>query len=156
MKKIKTLLIYLFCLTAIILLPNTVDAQEWTQEQKEVLKLEQKMISAWENRDLEGYMDCLHENFVGWFNKDPHPMNKKTLKKWEKNWLSSSKIIVNHHTPLTVNVFDDTAISNSFEMTLREDDKGQKLTYAKWTVVFKKQNGKWLIIGMVGGKILED
>ena len=156
MKKISTLLIYFFCITTLISLTKVSNAQEWSQEQKEVLKLEQEMISSWENRDLEGYMDCLHENFVGWFDKDPYPWNKETLKTWEKHWFSKSKIILDHTTFLTVNVIDDTAISNSYSQTLRENDKGQKHSYSKWTTVFKKQNGKWLIIGMFGGRILED
>ena len=136
-------------------LPLLVSAQNWTPEEKEVLEVDSKMEKAWVERDLDGYMDCLHKDFVGWFQKDPIPIDKKSLRSWEKHWLSTSKIIHSEIKPVSVVISGDVAILYLYHWVLREDEKGKELGYNKWTEIFKKENGKWLILGMSGGKIQE-
>ena len=51
----------IICLTTII--PIRIDAQEWSSEQKEAWEIVQKMYDFWAERNLEGYMSCLHDNF---------------------------------------------------------------------------------------------
>jgi hypothetical protein len=98
----------------------------------------------------------LHENCIGWFQDDPLPIDKKTLRNFEEHWLSTSKILLNKIKPVSIKVTDDIAIINYYSTTLKEDENGTKLNYSKWTDVCKKEDGKWLIIGMSGGRILED
>ena len=139
-----------------LLVVNTsVYAQEWSGEQKEVWKSHQKMTDSWAKRDLDGYMSCLHENFIGWYNEDPLPIDKKSLRYWEEHWLSTSKILRNELKPVSIKVTDDIAMVNWYGTTVRvAEDK--KLLYSKWTNICKKEDGKWLIIGMFGGRVLED
>jgi hypothetical protein len=146
-----------FLLSCFFLVINTsVFCQEWSNEQKEVWEISQKMDKYWANRDLEGYMSCLHSNFIGWFNEDPLPLDKNSLRYWETHWLSTTKIIRDEIKPVSITVTGDIAISNFYSTEIRQDDNGSKLSYSKWTNVCKKENGKWLIIGMFGGGILED
>jgi hypothetical protein len=114
------------------------------------------MDESWANRDLDGYMSCLHENFIGWFQEDPLPQDKKSLRYWEEHWLSTSKILRKEIKYVSIKVTDDIAIVNYYMTTLREDENGKKLMYSKWTNICKKEDGKWLIIGMFGGRVLED
>lgn len=130
--------------------------QEWSTEQKEALGIIEKMDESWANRDLDGYMSCLHENFIGWFQEDPLPIDKKSLRHWEEHWLSTSKILRNEIKPVSIKVTDNIAIVNFYGTTVREDENGSKLIYSKWTNICKKENGEWLIIGMFGGRVLED
>ena len=101
-------------------------------------------------------MSCLHENFIGWYNKDPLPIDKKSLRHWEEHWLSTSQIHRNEIQPVSIKVTDNIAIANFYGTTVREDEKGKNFEYSKWTNICKKEDGKWLIIGMVGGRVLED
>jgi len=130
--------------------------QEWSAEQKEAFGIVEQMNDSWANRDLDGYMSCLHENFIGWFQDNPLPIDKKTLRQWEDHWLSTSKILHHQIKPVSIKVTDDIAIVNSYSSAIREDETGAKPTNSKWTNICKKEDGKWLIIGMFGGRVLED
>ena len=140
----------------ILVISTSAICQEWSAEQKEALGIVEKMDESWANRDLDGYMSCLHENFIGWFQEDPLPIDKKSLRHWEEHWLSTSKILRNEIKPVSIKVTDNIAIVNWYSQTVREDENGKKLVYSKWTCVCKKEDGKWLIMGMFGGSVLED
>ena len=140
----------------ILVLNTSVMCQEWSTEQKEALGIVEKMDEFWANRDLDGYMSCLHENFIGWFQEDPLPLDKNSLRHWEEHYLSTSKILRNEIKPVSIKVTDDIAIVNSYSTSVIEDENGKKLTYGKWTNICKKEDGKWLIIGMFGGTVLAD
>jgi len=141
---------FLFAICAAVL------CQEWSPEQKDALNIVEKMTKSWADRDLDGYMSCLHENFIGWFNEDPLPIDKKTLREWEEYWLSTTKILRNVDEPVSIKVTDDVAIVSLYSTEIREDENGKKFSYSKWTFICKKEDGKWLIIGLFGGSVLED
>ena len=147
----KKILLLLSCVLLVI--STSAYCQEWSSEQKEAYGITQKMTEFWANRDLDGYMSCLHENFIGWFNEDPLPIDKETLRNWEEYWLSSSKILLNEDKPVAIKVTDDIAIVNIYSTELRENEDSKKLGYSKWTFVCKKEDGKWLIIGLFGRKV---
>jgi hypothetical protein len=128
-------------------------SQELSSEEKEAWKLVKTMADFWAERNLEGYMSCLHENFVGWFHDDPMPLDKNSLQKFEKHWLSTSKIHVYEDKPVSIKITDNIAIINSYSMSVREDEKEKKIVRSRWTEVLKKENGKWLILSMIGRRI---
>jgi len=139
-----------------ILVVNTsVFSQEWSNEQKEALSITEQMVEFWVDRDIDGYMSCLHDNFIGWFNEDPLPLDKNSLRHWETHWLSTVNIMREESKPVSINVTDDVAIIATYSTELRQDENGNKLTYGKWTFICKKEDGKWLIIGLFGGRINE-
>ena len=150
----KKLVLLLSCIT--LALGTSAFCQEWSNEQKEALRIVEKMDESWANRDLDGYMSCLHENFIGWFQEDPLPIDKKSLRYWEEHWLSTWQIPRNEIKPVSIKVTDNIAIVNFYSTTVIEDEKGKKLIYGKWSCICKKEDGKWLIIGMFGGSVLED
>jgi len=141
---------------AILVIGTSAICQEWTPEQKEAYGISEKMEEFWADRNLDGYMSCLHENFIGWFQDAPLPSDKNSLRNFEEHWLSTAKILRYESKPVSINITDDIAIVNLYATAIREDETGTKLTNSKWTTVSKKEDGKWLIIGMFGGRILED
>ena len=146
MCEIRPKLIFLFLSIIIISCPIISFSQEWSNEQKEVWEFAQKMEDSWANRDLEGYMSCLHKNFIGWFQNDPLPIDKNSLRNWEKHWLSTVKIHHYESKPTSINITDDIAIIYLYSTTIREDEKGKILVYSKWTEILKKENGKGCIL----------
>ena len=88
--------------------------------------------------------------------KDPLPIDKNSLRYLEEYWLSTVKILRYEIKPVSINVTDDIAIVNFYATAIREDENGEKLTDSKWTNICKKEDGKWLIIEMFGGRVLED
>ncbi len=153
MKRIISKCIVIFLLVTIG--GTVVLAQEWSAEQKEALGITQKMVKYWVDRDIDGYMSCLHDNFIGWLGEDPLPLDKNSLRHWEVHWLSTVNIIREETKPVSINVTGDVAIITTYSTELRQDENGNKLTYGKWTFICKKENGKWLIIGLFGGRINE-
>jgi len=130
--------------------------QEWSSEQKEAWATVEKMFDFWAKRDLEGYMNCLHPNFVGWFHNDPLPLDKKSLRNWESLWLSTEKIHRYEIKPVSIKITSDVAVVSYYDTTLREDEKEKNLGYSKWTDVLLKENGKWLILSSVGARLEND
>lgn len=152
----KTLSTYLIILMFTgVFVPKTY-AQEWSNEQKEVLKATQTLYEYWANRDLESYMNCTHKDFSGWFENEPLPVNKNVLQKWEGFWLKEVKIHLWEIQPVSITVSGDVAVIHHFINTVREDEKGKIAVYSKYTDVFKKENGKWMNIASHGGKIKDD
>ena len=150
MKKIKNLLISLFCTTLIVSTPKFSSAQEWTKEQKEVLQATETMFKYWANRDIEKYMTCLHDDFTGWFATDPLPLDKTSLQKWESFNLKNSKILEYEVKPVAITVSGDIGLIHYYLTVIREDDNVIKLVYSRWTDIYKKENDKWLNIGTHG------
>jgi hypothetical protein len=140
-------------LVSAAIFPIGLFSQEWSQEQKEAWAVIEKIYNAWEKRDVDGYLSYLHKNFIGWYDNDPLPLNKESLRGWENHWLSTTQIIRNEIRPVSIAITADTAIINYYATSLRKDEQGNKLAHHKWTDVLKKEDGKWLVLGSFGGKI---
>jgi hypothetical protein len=156
MSQFKSQVLFLVVLSHFLLWPAISLPQEWSNEQKEALAIAQKMEDCWVKRDLDGYMSCLHENFIGWFQKDPLPLNKESLRKWEKHWLSTVKIHLDEMKPVSITITGNIGIINLYASTIEEDENGKKLMYSRWTEILIKEDGKWLILGMHGGNMDDD
>lgn len=133
-----------------------INAQEWSNEQKDVLKATQTLFEFWANRDLESYMNSTHKDFSGWFGDEPLPVNKSILQKWEGFWLKDVKIHLWEIQPVSITVSGDVAVIHYFLNTVRENEKGKTAVSSKYTDVYKKENGKWMNIASHGGKITEN
>ncbi len=153
MKTLKKTFVVIILFMASISWPMISSSQEWSQEQKEVLEFLQKQREYWANRDLDGYMSCIHEDFIGWYQNSPLPQDKNSLQYWESNSLSTSKILRQNGTPVTINIIGDIAIVFSYASSIREDVNGTNLRHSKWTHICKRENGQWLIIGTSGGRL---
>jgi hypothetical protein len=150
----KAIQVMLIVLIAIVFISNSF-AQEWTSEQREAWKTVKKMYENWEKRDLEGYINCMHKDFSGWYQKTKLPFTKDDLKKFEAHWLSTVKVHLHHAKPVLINVIDDIAIVHFYSSSIREDAKEKVATWSKWTHTLKNENGKWLIVGVHGGRVSE-
>ena len=139
--------LFLLFSCVILVISTSVICQEWSAEQQEVWELSERMEKFWIERDLDGYMSCLHENFIGWYGEDPLPIDKKSLRNGESYNLSHQKIHIDKIKPVSITVTDNVAIVNFYKTTRREDENGNRLTYRKVTRICIKENGKWLILG---------
>jgi len=145
MKKLTKTLITLL-LMATISWPMISSSQDWSTEQKEVLAVIEKMLDYWAERDLEGYMSCLHDNFIGWFAADPFPSDKATLRELESQTLKNQKIHHYRFKPISVTVTDNVAIVNMYYIAIREDEKGKITNNTKATETYIKKDGEWLML----------
>ena len=152
MKTLKKTFTFLLLVMTTISWPAISLSQEWSSEQLEVWELSKKMFKFWAERDLEGVMSCQHENYIGWFGDAPFPEDKNASRNWESYNFGNQKI---HHyeiKPISITVTDNVAIVNYYLTARREDEDGNRITHSKFTEIFLRENGKWLILGTHGGR----
>jgi len=66
--------------------------------------------------------------------------------------MASEKVLVSDTTPLSIQIYGDTAIVHSVYASLVEYANGErKFERGRWTDVLQKHNGRWLVIGDHGG-----
>lgn len=145
-----------FALLLLCCLPIISVAQEWSEEQKEVWQLSVKMHRFWAERNLDAYMDCLHKNYMGWFQKNPLPIDKNSLRKWEAINFNTQKILRYEIRPISITLTDDVAVVNFYFNALREDVNGKKLTHTKATRFCIKENDEWLVLGVRATRIFDE
>ena len=149
----KTLMNY----SAIVLLmiaflgASTLNAQEWSKEQKAVWQEVENMWTKWKAGDIEAAFENVHENYLGWNNESPMPMSKA---KWINPMLETIKMTSGQYydiEPARILVQGNTAVVHyyfeySFLFT-KGDKHMKKESGGKWSAFFIKENGKWMLIG---------
>lgn len=150
MKKfISYLTVALTCLA--FLGANTLLAQEWTKEQKEVWKTIEDSWEAWKTGDVDKTFDFIHDKYMGWNNEQPLPMSKD---QWMKSYnmnkdymkvqsynLNPARIVVDGNNAVVHYYFD-------FYITITKGDKQkEKGMSGKNAEFYVRQNGNWLLLG---------
>jgi ketosteroid isomerase-like protein len=128
-------------------LPIAVFAQEWSLAQKEVWKVEETIIAAFQKGDLETAMSFVHPDYRGLHHGSPVPIDKAIARQ------QFADMTKNYHTrtaciqPLAIQIFGNTAIVHYVAtVTLASYDERPVTIQAAWTDVFIKQGEKWLVV----------
>jgi ketosteroid isomerase-like protein len=135
--QIKTIL-----LAVTILLPFCALADDWSKEQKEVLKFEEACISAKSADDLIG---CFHEDFVGWGLGSTIPTSKSDRIKGIVDRFENSDSEPMLFKPVSVIVKGNMAIVSYVDSSKSTDKTTKEVEYStqRWTDVCLKEGGKW-------------
>jgi len=141
-------------LCLLLFLPAVTQGQEWTDAQREIWEWE---ISCWEVDTLDGYMACLHTDFVGWGLGSPLPTKKvdrgpsadRDFKINEQVFLDLQPVAINIKGDMAVLVYLATYVD-------RNKVTGEETEYVeKWTDVCLKEDGRWTWIADHGTTIEE-
>ena len=130
---------------------STLNAQEWSKEQKEVWQEVENMWENWKTGDLNAAFANVHEEYLGWNNSNPMPMSRtkwvEPMKETIDNYLNRNYNI----EPARILVINNAAIVHyyySFSYVYDDSDKMQKSKHhGKWSAFFIKDGGKWFLIG---------
>ena len=108
----------------ILLLPHTVQGQEWTAEQRELWAWE---VACLETLDLETKMACFHDDFVGLGTGDAEPTTKAERGALFAEALEAYEMVSFDFQPLAINLQGNTAIF-IYEATIgtRSRDRGEE------------------------------
>jgi ketosteroid isomerase-like protein len=132
-------------------------AQEWSPAQKEVW---QRVVDAWKadaDRDVEQALAYYHDEYLGWWNRDAFPENKSETKRWIEHHFKSNKVVLQNFRPLAIKIHGDTAIVHYYAHRLTKDAEGkEKDERHRWSEVWTKENGKWLLLSATGGPEFHD
>ncbi len=130
-----------------------VQAQTWSPAEKEVVQAIDDCLRAAKEENLEAWMACFHDDYVGFLYWLPSTSNKADVRKnsplnWENEDLSEWWI-----KPLAIRIVGDVAIIHSYGYYLERDKDGKETrSRFRWTDIMVKQGGKWVWIADHGGR----
>lgn len=131
-----------FVLGWALLLPLTVQGQEWTPEQQELWAWEAACL---ETLDLETKRACFHDDFLGLGMGEAGPTTKTDRMNQFAEFLGAYELVSSDSRPLAINLRGNTAIL-IYEATIEIRDRatGEETTSAAlWTDVAVKEEGGW-------------
>ena len=120
------------------------EAPPLTVEQQEVVKVSQAWLDAFNNRDLETFNSYIADDYIG-STDDGVLTTKVRLVKWLSKRPSEYQQRKDLHD-IQVHLDGDTAIVNYLITSLRTWGDTPIVNYLRRTEVFKRMNGKWLVI----------
>lgn len=143
----------LFCSIILVLADQKAAlAQEWSAAQNEVWKAVEQHWQADLEQDLDRAMAYFHDDYLGWWNRDPMPSDKPEIRKWIAHHYKTGKVLVQSIKPVGIKLHGDVALVHyHWARVIQDSEGGEKLTRGRWTDILRKQDGKWLLIGDHGG-----
>lgn len=136
---------------------TSVFCQEWSKEQNEVWENIENFYSLiWEQKDIEGFLSYVHDDYQGWDYTDPVPGNKESLKKLLVERVPKREILVYYLNPLSIQVYGNVAFSHYYSTRIIMNKGGvEKLVKTRWTDILLKEGDKWVLIGDRSEKVPE-
>jgi len=148
--------ICLFALVIVLLMAFSIQAQQWTDQQKEVWKTVQTYNDLSANRD-PGFLDYFDDTYHGWEYEADAPDGKEAVKIYISNWDPNIKTLFVILNPATIWVNGNFAYVHYYYTTIREDKDGKrKSEKGRWTDILMKKDGKWVMVGDHGGSTSDD
>jgi hypothetical protein len=154
----------LFCaflsIVLLFLFTNHLHAQNWTKEQMEVWNVVVKNNELMYKGDFDGFFANVHEDYQGWNNQIPLPVNKTLYKQMmpSDEMVESIKLDYLMTNPARIVVSGDVAVVHyvfAWTATITNDKGSVPQTQrGKNTEFYVKEDGKWLLIGDM--TVLED
>lgn len=138
-------------ITIAFLSVSSLNAQEWTKEQKEVWQVVETAWEKWQEGDFDASFASIHEKYLGWNQEDPLPTSKEKWRKSVETWKEYTKLDYYDNEPARILVNGDVAVVHyytDYYLTFTKgEDKKQKSYKGKNTEFYIKEDGKWLLIG---------
>lgn len=152
MKKLFTFSAFLFVLIS----ESNSQAQQWSEEQKDVWAGVEKYWQVNQNNPLE-FLDYFDETYIGWSYVNETPYMKSDAQKTFSYWLNKGKEAYHILTPSKIWVNGDFAFVHYYYTQVMESNDGKATTErGRWTDILMKKNGKWMLVGDHGGEIKKE
>lgn len=128
-------------------------AQSWTNEQKEVWAGIEEYWEVASKGDAEAFLKYFDASYVGWSYASKVPMAKNNTAKWIKNDMKNNTSVLHTLTPVSIWVNGDFAFANYFYSQIEKNKDGkEETTSGHWTDILMKKSGKWVLVGDRGGR----
>lgn len=140
----------------VLLFAFNIQAQEWTNEQKEVWAGVEKY---WEinNNDPLADLKYFDDSYLGWSYENEAPGTRDGVVKSKKYFSTKGKQQFNILTPARIWVKGDFAFVHYYYTQISESNDGKTETErGRWTDILMKKNGMWVLVGDHGGEINKD
>lgn len=132
-------------------------AQEWSKEQKELWQAVQKSWELSSADDLEGFYAMIHEDYSGWGYDSNYPGDKAMVKKWFGYYAPKYTTAIYEIFPVGIVVSGDVGIVHYYYDVVYTNEENEEMERSgRWTDIYKKEKGKWLLIADHGGSDDDD
>ncbi len=143
----------LFFILIIALSINSIFAQQWSAEQKDVWASVEKYWEISSNGDAEGFLSYFDDSYIGWSNRGAFPNDKASTSKFIRWEMKNSQTLLYSITPASIWVKGDFAFTHYFFTVLEKNKDGkEEWSSGRWTDVLMKKGDKWVLVGDHGGK----
>jgi ketosteroid isomerase-like protein len=124
--------------------------EAWSQDQEQVWSTVQELWRVSSAGDLDAWFALVSDDFRGWSNADPAPVTKEVAR--HRASLRTWRRLFYHVHPLAIDIHGDVAIVfYSFNTESEYPDGSRSTATGKWTDIFRKEGGRWLLIADSGG-----
>ncbi len=136
-------------------MPVTAPAQEMTRAQQEVWEWEQGCLAAYNTEDLENFMACFHEDFLGWGRGSSVPSSKANRRPFYARRFETTEMVFVFLNPLSVTVRGDMAVIIYLATTTTRNRSTDEETTAtdRWTDIAIRDGGSWYWIADHGTRV---
>ena len=132
-------------------------AAEWSPEQQEIWKFEQKQWAMAKAKDTSWVDTMVHPNMRYWETGAPMPRDKASLKHWSRFDADSSTTLEQELFPIAATITGNVAVVQYYYMVASENYKKERETVTgHYTDVLIKENGNWMFITWSGGQDKKD
>lgn len=146
-------------LTAVLVLISikSLQAQQWSDEQKEVWKTVTTYNDLADKRDIQGFLSYFDDSYKGWDYELDAPSGKETIKQSIGYWFQNSKSLYTTLIPAAIWVNGNFAYVHYYYTSATENKEGKvKWQKGRWTDILMKKDGKWVMVGDHGGQTSDD
>ena len=122
-------------------------AQEWSAEQKEVLKSVEAFCDAYIRADVEETMSYFHPDWRGWNYAEGLPKDYASQRKIVEYFLDKYTLVSMDVQPVLIQVHANTAIAHFYYRNILRDAAGTDIiSSGPWSFTMLKQNNKWVFL----------
>lgn len=149
MKNLFAILVVLFTL----LFVYNIQAQQWTDEQKDVWAGVEAYWSVSMSSNPMDFLNYFDDSYYGWNDENEAPSTKADVNKFLSYWTTKGKVVLYTITPARIWVNGNFAYVHYYYEQVTEGSDGKPMTErGRWTDILMKKDGKWVMVGDHGGK----
>ena len=128
-----------------LLAAGTLTAQEWTPEQKGVLKSLKAYHDVSMKADVKGVLEFIHPDFYGWDYSQQQPIDYAGVKAMLEGFYGAHELLTMDMKPMSVQVVGEFAIAHVYFDESFKDSAGMTTRMTgRWTITLVKKDDKWV------------
>jgi len=132
-------------------------AQTWDRAQTQVWNDVDKLWEAFSSGNADAVSKRLHDKYRGWSLQDPFPSTKEEGRKWTEMEVVASTGSLYSIKPIAIDIHGDVAVVfYSYRTTVKDEDGDTEIETGRWTDIYRKSGGDWLLIADYGGAMDDD
>src|SRR3989338_1989270 len=121
--------------------------KDWSEEQNGVWKCLEDHWDHLINGRVEEFLEYIHPDFIGFGHESPINIDRPWLQKWVGFWSKSTKILICELRPMDIKIRGDIVIVKFFIFTIKKNAEGAKRMIRRYTMTWKKQGRRFVVIG---------